>query len=352
MDTKGKVLTVLGPVEPCSLGRTLTHEHLSLDFRVAYTSPPALTEHKTECDFTLPNLGWIRQNPYSHHKNIQFNGEEVDKLVEEELHEFYKSGGGTIVENTSIGIKRNIALVKRLAKSTNVKLVAGTGYYVSGSQSSSTLNSTVEELCNTIVKDMTQGCDDDPTVRCGLLGEVGCSWPLEDFERRSVNAAGLMQQQLGCPVMFHPGRNEDAPDEILRLYAEAGGAMSKAVMGHLDRTFHTMEELEEFAALGSYLEYDLFGIETSHYQLNTAIDMPSDGQRIARIKHLVDAGYEDKILLSHDIHTRNRLSAFGGHGFSYILQCIVPKMLTRGLTQQDVDDFLLHNPQHWLTFTK
>ena len=72
-------------------------------------------------------------------------------------------------------------------------------------------------------------------------------------------------------------------------------------------TIHDEAALLEFASLGSYLEYDLFGIETSHYQLCADVDMPSDAQRIQRIKTLVKAGFSDKILLSHDIHTRHRL---------------------------------------------
>lgn len=63
----------------------------------------------------------------------------------------------------------------------------------------------------------------------------------------------------------------------------------------------------DFAALGSYLEFDLFGTESSHYQLNRLVDMPSDAQRIAHIYKLVAEGYENKLLVSHDIHTKHRL---------------------------------------------
>lgn len=47
-------------------------------------------------------------------------------------------------------------------------------------------------------------------------------------------ATGLTQNELKCPVSFHPGRNHEAPAEILRLYSEAGGDISKAIMSHLD----------------------------------------------------------------------------------------------------------------------
>lgn len=61
-------------------------------------------------------------------------------------------------------------------------------------------------------------------------------------------------------------------------------------------------------------------------------------------------GFEDRLVISHDIHTKNRLAKFGGHGYSHILRNIVPKMLTRGITQQQVDKILMDNPKHWLTF--
>lgn len=56
-----------------------------------------------------------------------------------------------------------------------------------------------------------------------------------EFERRAIEATGIAQEQLQCPVSFHPGRDADAPFEIVRLYLEAGGKPDKCVMSHLDR---------------------------------------------------------------------------------------------------------------------
>lgn len=63
----------------------------------------------------------------------------------------------------------------------------------------------------------------------------------------------------------------------------------------------------EFANLGTYCQLDLFGVEVSYYQLNVATDMMSDAQRINKIKFMIDQGYLDRILMSHDIHTKHRL---------------------------------------------
>lgn len=37
--------------------------------------------------------------------------------------------------------------------------------------------------------------------------------------------------------MFHPGRDDKAPEEIFRVYTEAGGDVKKMVMGHLDSNY-------------------------------------------------------------------------------------------------------------------
>ncbi|XP_052741872.1 phosphotriesterase-related protein isoform X2 [Bicyclus anynana] len=170
-----------------------------------------------------------------------------------------------------------------------------------------------------------------------------------DFERKAISAAGELQAQIGCGVSFHPHRDPAAPFEILRLYAEAGGDVSKAVMSHLDRTLLDPTKLMEFSELGSYCQFDLFGVEVSYYQLNVDTDMPSDSQRMGMVRQLVDEGKEDKILLSHDIHTKHRLTKFGGHGYSHIITNVLPRLKHKGVTQEVIDQITIHNPGKWLT---
>lgn len=50
---------------------------------------------------------------------------------------------------------------------------------------------------------------------------------------------------------------------------DAGADISHTAMSHLDRTIFDNDHLLEFAKRGCYLEYDLFGIECSHYQVST-----------------------------------------------------------------------------------
>ena len=75
----------------------------------------------------------------------------------------------------------------------------------------------------------------------------------------------------GAPLIIHPGRKPESPFEILNILEAAGADISRTVMSHLDRTIFDPEQLLQFAKRGSYLEYDLFGIECSYYQVSSDI---------------------------------------------------------------------------------
>ncbi|XP_003462826.2 phosphotriesterase-related protein isoform X1 [Cavia porcellus] len=343
----GKVQTVLGPVDPSKLGRTLTHEHLTMTFDFCYCPPSPCYEATSKEPILMKNSFWIKQNPYCHKENLLLNQE--TEAVKEELLHFKAKGGGTVVENTTTGICRDVKTLKWLSEQTGVHVIAGAGFYVDATHSSETKAMSVEQLTGILIDEILHGAD-GTTIKCGVIGEIGCSWPLTESERKVLHATAHAQAQLGCPVIIHPGRNSRAPFQIIRILQEAGADMSKTVMSHLDRTIVHKKELLEFAQLGCYLEYDLFGTEFLNYQFNRDIDMPDDNKRIRRVCLLVDEGYEDRILIAHDIHTKHRLMKYGGHGYSHILTNIVPKMLFRGITESALDKILIENPKRWLTF--
>ena len=68
-------------------------------------------------------------------------------------------------------------------------------------------------------------------------------------------------------MIIHPGRNPRAPFEILDVLEQAGADISRTAMSHLDRTISNVDELLRLAERGCYLEFDLFGIEVSNYQV-------------------------------------------------------------------------------------
>ncbi|XP_069067652.1 phosphotriesterase-related protein [Pleurodeles waltl] len=343
----GNVQTVLGPISPAKLGCTMTHEHLTMTFKGFFCPPPAGQEALSNEPILMKNLFWLKQNPYSSKENLELN-EETEAVKEELL--YYKAvGGGAIVENTTTGLGRDMRTLKWLAEKTGVHIIAGAGFYVGPTHTAETQAMSVEQLSEVLINEVVHGAD-GTDIKCGVIGEIGCSWPITESERKVLRATAHAQIQLGCPVIVHPGRDSEAPFQILQILQEAGADISKTVMSHLDRTIFDEQKLHEFAKLGCYLEYDLFGTELLNYQFNPNVDMPSDNERINRLRRLIDEGYEDRIVIAHDIHTKNRLMKYGGHGYSHILTNIRPKMLIRGISHSAVDKILVENPRKWLTF--
>ena len=54
----------------------------------------------------------------------------------------------------------------------------------------------------------------------------------------------------------------------MSILESAGANIDRTVMSHLDRNLQDEAKLLEFAKLGCIMEYDLFGMECSHYQVS------------------------------------------------------------------------------------
>ncbi len=294
---------------------------------------------------SMENLGWIRYNWTSNLDNLL--------LVEEKtaLNEamYYKmEGGSTLVDATTIGIGRDPLALSRLSRATDLNIVMGAGWYIDQVHPTDMNSRTDTDLANQIVKEITEGIQ-GTQVKAGIIGEIGCSWPLTDNERKVLRAAATAQIETGAPMLIHPGRDESAPAEILEVLAEAGANLERVIMGHLDRTVFDDDTTVEIAKSGCYMEYDLFGNESSHYPLPGSY-MPNDEQRLDKIQVLMDAGFGEKIVIAQDICTKHRLVKYGGHGYHHILQNIIPRMKQKGFSKQEINNIVTDNPSRILTF--
>ena len=343
---KGMAQTVLGPVIPEKLGPTTTHEHLLTDLRFSF-SPPSQPKHigKAYEPVSIKNLGWVRFNHFNNLDNLVLD--DIDLAIEE-VALYKESGGGTIVDVTPIGISRNPEGLVRISESTGINIIMGSGYYVDDVHPDDMDDFSEEYLAAQIVNDITEGVG-DTGIKSGIIGEIGCSWPLTVNERKVLRAAAVAQSETGAPILIHPGRAPGAPSEILDILSNANADITRTIIGHLDRTYTDLKDLLDLASSGCFLEYDLFGIEVSYFPFAEA-DMASDAQRLDFIQFLVDEGYQNRIVIAQDICRKERLVKYGGYGYAHILENIVPWLLDRGLSPDQVDDITIRNPAEILTF--
>jgi len=340
--------SVLGPVHPNDLGITLPHEHLLIDLTVWFEEPEdAAAKKLADQPVTIEKLGWLLFNQYNNVDNMLLQDESV---AAEEAMLFKQEGGGTIVDVTTIGLGRDLPALKRIAEATGLNIVAGSGYYVlRGEEAEAFDQKSEEEIADEMASDILVGVG-NTGIRAGIIGEIGCSSPLLEREKKSLRAAARAQQSTGAAITIHPGRHEHSLMEIIRVLEAAGADISRVIMGHIDRTGFLPATIREVAATGCYLEYDLFG-SNPFYPLRFGVfRRPCDRERIEQIKELIDEGYLNRILISQDICLKTKLVRYGGTGYPHILRNIVPQMLARGITEADIHAMMVENPRRLLCF--
>ncbi len=342
-----KVLTVLGPIEPAKVGVTSTHEHLLIDFSVVFTEPTEASQRLLMDEkVSLQNLGWVRYNWTSNRDNLRILDEETSTR---EAEQFFNAGGDTIVDVTSVGLARDPHALTRISRATGLNIVMGAGNYVHLTHPPEIASLTVEQIAGQIIHDVDEGVG-DTGIRSGIIGEIGCSWPWHDSEQKTLKAAVIAQRETGAPLLIHPGRNERAPLELIEAVEKWGGNISRIVMGHIERTVYDRGILNELIATGVYLNFDLFGHESSFYPLAPESHMPADHERIQMVEYVIAEGQKGRILLAHDICSKHRLKTYGGHGFDHIISRIVPRMRARGMSRKTERLILVDNPTRMLTF--
>lgn len=73
------------------------------------------------------------------------------------------------------------------------------------------------QLTDVLVHEILHGAD-GTSIKCGVTGETGCSWPLTEGERRVLQATAHAEAQLGRPVIIHPGRNPTSKQVMSHLH--------------------------------------------------------------------------------------------------------------------------------------
>jgi phosphotriesterase-related protein len=338
----GQAQTVLGPIAAEAMGVTLPHEHLFIDFEVMFREPATGSERGlARQPVSLANLGWVRQHFSSNLDNLQLLDE---KVARDEALLFKHAGGQTFVDPTNRGLARDPLALARVARATGLNIIMGSGYYVAAAHPPDMDTRTVDDIAREIVTDLTVGVGDSG-VRAGFIGEIGTTWPWAENEKKVARAAVAAQRDTGAALMIHPGRHERLPLDIVDFLGREGADLGRTVMCHIERTIADPAVLLELAATGVYLEYDLFGLETSYYPYNPAFDMPNDGERMRQILFLIERGHLAQVLMSHDIAYKHCLTKWGGFGYHHLLVNVIPRLRAKGADDKTIQTLLVDNPR-------
>ena len=339
-------MTVLGPVAVAELGRTLMHEHLLIRVPRFIESDDPVVRARQEAPVTLEHLGWIRQYWTWNFDNLVIDDAD---LAISELPSFAAAGGRTIVDLTLDEIGRDPRRLAYISRASGLHIVMGCGAYVASAHAAWVREAERDGIVERLLTEVERGVGGSG-IRPGIIGEIGCSWPLDEVEARVLAAAAVAQGRTGLAISVHPGRHVDAPAVIIDILESNGADLKRVIIGHIERTVPSPAGLEWVVSRGCSVAFDCFGLETSYYPVPgvSNVVMPSDAQRLDLIRGLIDAGHGDRVLVSHDVCTKHRLARYGGHGYGHLLANVAPWMRERGFDDAELEALFVRNPARLL----
>jgi phosphotriesterase-related protein len=352
-----QIMTVLGAIEPEELGATMMHEHVLVDLSCNFVTPSEESERSLlAAPVTMDILGVLRRRPFSRClDNVVLSDEQ---LAIEELARFRRAGGSGIVDCTVWGIGLDPVAVARVAQATGVHIVQGTGAYVEPSHPDWVREATVEDLAKRFVDEVRIGFGDSG-VRAGLLGEIGTSGVTRDAvgyarvgditpeEEKVLRAAGRASVATGAAVSVHLDVRGHGAFRIIDVLEEEGVVPDRMIMCHLDPVADIDYHLA-VARRGVFVEYDCFGRE--YYSDELGVAWGHDNQRVSWLVSLLEAGYEDRIVLAQDVCLKIDLRAYGGNGYDHIMTTGLEMFRRAGIGEAQIASMLVDNPRRALAF--
>ncbi|KRA24811.1 hypothetical protein ASD65_10545 [Microbacterium sp. Root61] len=305
---QGRVMTVLGEVEPQQLGVTLTHDHILVD-------------------------GWGLRQLYE----AILDDEEIALA---ELIRFREAGGGTICDPTNNGLGRDPEALARLSRASGVQIVMGAGWYREVVYPPLVATTSTAALAAMLVREITDGVGDSG-VRPGFIGEIGTErGHITPAVERVFRAAGRAHAETGVPILTHTTHWGELALDQLDLLAEEGVEPGAVIVSHLgDRK--GVEHMLPIVDRGAWVNIDNLAFVQGYAPLEFRID---------NITEMCRRGLADRVMLSNDICELGQLAAYGGVGYDNVITNVLPLLRERGVSEPDIHQMTVLNPARAFAF--
>ena len=320
---KGAIIrTVLKDIDPDTLasGATAFHEHVAF----SYSSPP------------VPRTPGKPGPPLA----------ESVELIAEELRQAGFDGLSAIVDANASGrsarTDEQMEFLRQVAtRVPKVHILVAGGPFKSP-YSPEVVKQSVEELTEQLIRDSF-------TQRWAAMGEIGTSMQMTADEKKVLTAIAKAHVRTGLAIFSHTeheGCAQCALDQ-LDLFESQGVDLKHLALGHLTDIKPGSEPLGQtakaIAKRGAFLGFDTVG----HQMLGS---MNPEAGKVKYVLEILNAGYEDHLLLAADFAQAPQLKANWGNGFSTVLVQFVPKLKYAGVSDATLHKILVDNPRRFLSF--
>lgn len=316
------VRTYRGPVDASALGQTLIHEHIFV--------------RNFELELNLPDPEWDAVDG-------------VERAVAC-FTDLATLGIGTVVDLTVPGLGRDVHLVAQVAERVAVHIVAATGWYTPNAlpiyfayHGPGRLVDPVERLTELFVRDIREGIA-GTAVRAGIVKVMTDAEGFTPDVTRVLEAAAQAHAETGVPIATHSRPADRNGLEQQARLGKLGVAPERIIVGHCGDT-DDIGYLRELMDNGSSIGMDRFGME----------HVLADDTRIRAVLNLLDAGYADRMVISHDAAVYSHVTPPSWRArhaprwrMDTIPRSIVPALRSEGASAADIHQLLVENPRRLL----
>lgn len=289
--------TVSGDITESDLGITLSHEHICC---------------YSEYLYQMAGKSYLDKEQL-----ITISSHYLKELKE-------KYGLNTFVDCTPVNIGRDIELLKEVSQKSEVNIVCSTGFYYT--EEPVLYNASAQLIAEYIVKDAEN--INAGIIKCAVENET-----ISDFNKKLLIASAIAQKTLGLPIILHSNANNENGIKALEILLTEDVNPQAITVSHLSDT-EDLEYIKQIAEIGCFIGLDRLYDNCSEKYIS---------KKIETVAELCDAGYEDKILLSHDALFFNGFEEKPTINkcprFSYCFDNILPK-----LSNQLAQKIMIENP--------
>ena len=310
------VNTVLGPVDTSELGFTLSHEHLATNAAGILKTFPELVDR----------AGVIEQ-------------------ANATLREASREGLRTIIDVTTIDLGRDVEMMREVSKATGVHIIAATGNHLAVPRLFADLPP--EVIADLYVREIEQGIE-GTGIKAGIIkvasDEGGVTRPQEIVLR----AAGQASVRTGTPISTHTWSPDRVGDEQVRILQDEGVDLNKVYIGHSN------DDMDMSYLLGLLKKGVWLGLD--RFPGGRRPGTPYWEERTQLAKQLIDAGYTDRIMLSHDhsvpkarygVAVQEERIKHNPDGYNFITRNVLPRLREMGVSDDVINQIMVENPRRF-----
>ena len=315
-----EIQTLGGPLDTSALGRVLMHEHifnLSADVQGCY---PGF--HGWDPEVEIPK-------------------------AQETLSELKQAGYDTIVELSVLGLGRDVHLMQSAVEGTGLQVTLATGLYTydvlprlwhfMGPGTMLDGDEPLDELFRRDIEEGIQGTD----IRAAMLKCAVDQDGLTDHIQRVLRSCCRVHHKTDTPITVHTHAPTERGNDVLKVLGEEGVDPRRVVLAHCGDSAD-LGYLEKLVDSGATLGMDRFGLN---------VLLPFE-ERVNTVAALCERGYADRMILSHDANCFTDWFPPELHDqvtpdwhFLHIHNDVLPALRERGVTDEQIDQMLIHTPR-------